>query len=555
MKNLSLYKLMKIFIAVSAGVILLAASFYIATVINNFTSENAQIQTTAANRVSIELQKNILITNNVSDYVSESTQRIDNIESYLKNNPSEYAEYCLDHEPYFNWPDTSKDFFIKNPTLQKIEIRLMDSNKEFQATTQNTSGRIVNTKRKNIHNMLYSSIINPQQETVVGVVGAQFNDDTIKETLSQLENTRHMQVWALTEDDRPVFQYFDKNVTQKEKDLVKKAIDRKQTKNIPGFVENVRTVDNEYRILVLYDKQALNLILINRIAGVIAIAAIILFALFVSFMVIFDHYRKQLNLIISTTHAVSENDSEARIDTTDSRFEDLTILSDSINHMLDEINNNINTIYKLRIAQQEAHMKSLQAQISPHFMANTLEYIRMSALDIGASDLAKVVYNFAALLRSNVSSQVQTTLKKEAKLVGNYVYLYQVRFPDKLAYQIVIPKELEQVKLPKFSLQPLVENYFVHGVNFAQNNNALEVKAYLKDKRVVIEVIDNGKHLNSQELEKINKKIKQPIVSDKSIGLQNVYARMKNYTKNFAMEISNNIYGGITVKLSFDYEI
>ena len=244
MKNLSLYKLMKIFIAVSAGVILLADSFYIATVINNFTSENAQIQTTAANRVSIELQKNILITNNVSDYVSENTQRIDNIESYLKNNPSEYAEYCLDHEPYFNWPDTSKDFFIKNPTLQKIEIRLMDSNKEFQATTQNTSGRIVNTKRKNIHNMLYSSIINPQQETVVGVVGAQFNDDTIKETLSQLENTRHMQVWALTEDDRPVFQYFDKNVTQKEKDLVKKAIDRKQTKNIPGFVENVRTVDN-----------------------------------------------------------------------------------------------------------------------------------------------------------------------------------------------------------------------------------------------------------------------------------------------------------------------
>ena len=119
----------------------------------------------------------------------------------------------------------------------------------------------------------------------------------------------------------------------------------------------------------------------------------------------------------------------------------------------------------------------------------------------------------------------------------------------------MIPKELEQVKLPKFSLQPLVENYFVHGVNFAQNNNALEVKAYLKDKRVVIEVIDNGKHLNSQELEKINKKIKQPIVSDKSIGLQNVYARMKNYTKNFAMEISNNIYGGITVKLSFDYEI
>ncbi|WP_297817138.1 sensor histidine kinase [uncultured Lactobacillus sp.] len=555
MKNLSLHKLMKLFVAIFSGIIILAAAVYTATTINNFNSENAQIQSSAANRVSIELQKNTLITRYIADYISENTERINNIEEYLKNNPSQYAQYTLSHQPYFNWPYTSKDFFIKNSNLTELQVRMIDSNNAFKATIENTSGNVVNIKKNNIDDMLYSSIINPQQENVVGIVGTKFNNSALKQSLSQLEDNRHMQVWALTDDDRPVFQYFDNGVSTKERKLVKKAIDRKHLSEIPGFLGTVRTVDNQYKVLVVFDNQAMKEIMMRRISVILAIAAIVLLALFASFMAIFNHYRKQLNLIISTIHAVSENDAEASIDTTDSRFEDLTILSDSINHMLDEINNNINTIYKLRIAQQEAHMKALQAQISPHFMANTLEYIRMSALDIGASDLAKVVYNFAALLRSNVSSQVQTTLKKEAKLVGNYVYLYQVRFPDKLAYQIVIPKELEQVKLPKFSLQPLVENYFVHGVNFAQNTNALEVKAYLKNNRVVIEVIDNGRQLSKAELSKLNEKIKQPIVSDKSIGLQNVYARMKNYTKNFAMKISNNPYGGITVRLSFDYEI
>lgn len=555
MKNLSLHKLMKLFVAIFSGIIILAAAFYIAATINNFSSENSQIQNSAVIRVSVELQKNSLITNNIGDFISENTERINNIEEYLKNHPSSYARYTLEHEPYFNWPDTSKDFFIKNPNLTELQIRMLDSKSVFKANKKNTSGQIIKIKKNNANDMLYSSIINPQQETVVGVVGTRFNNSSLKESLSQLEGNRHMQVWALTDDDRPVFQYFDQGVTSNEKKTIKKAIDRKQLSKIPGFISTLRTVDDQYKVLVIFDNQAMNMIMLRRISLILAIAAVVLLALFISFMAIFNHYRKQLNLIISTTHTVSENDTEARIDTTDSRFEDLTILSESINHMLDEINNNINTIYKLRIAQQEAHMKSLQAQISPHFMANTLEYIRMSALDLGETDLAKVVYNFAALLRSNVSSQVQTTLKKEAKLVGNYVYLYQVRFPDKLAYQIVIPKELEQVKLPKFSLQPLVENYFVHGVDFAQNNNALEVKAFLKDQRVVIEVIDNGKQLSDEELKQINKKIKQPIVSDKSIGLQNVYARMKNYTKNFAMEISNNIYGGVTVKLSFDYEI
>lgn len=555
MKKFSLRKLMKLFVAIFSGIIILAATFYIMATINNFKSETTQIQNSAVSRVSTEVQKNVLITNNISDFISENISKVSNIEEYLKNEPSNYAQYILNHEPYFNWPTISQNFFIKDSNLDELQVRMMDSNNIFRATARNTSGKIVNVQKKDMTNMFYSSIINPQQETVVGIVGTKFNTEALKKSLAQLQGKRHMQVWALTDDDRPVFQYYDRDVSNKEKDIVRKAISEKRLTKIPGFTSSIRTIDNQYKVLVLFEDKAMGRILFKRISLILIIATLVLLVLFLSFMAIFNRYRKQLNRIISTTQAISKNNSQTRISMLDASFEDLTILSKSINKMLDEITNNVNTIYKLRLAQQEAHMKALQAQISPHFMANTLEYIRMSAVDLGENDLAKVVYNFAALLRSNVSSQVQTTLKQEAKLVGNYVYLYQVRFPDKFAYQISISKELKQVKLPKFSLQPLVENYFVHGVNFANNNNALELRGVLKENRVVIEVIDNGKHLQKDVLERLNEKIKQPIVGDKSIGLQNVYARMKKYTNNFTMKIGNNIYGGVTVQLSFDYGI
>ena len=279
------------------------------------------------------------------------------------------------------------------------------------------------------------------------------------------------------------------------------------------------------------------------------------FDAYILFRITFNRYRKQLANIVTTTEKIGEFNFDERIKIDEKEgYEDLNILSHSINHMLDDINNYIDTIYKMKIAQQEAHMKALQAQISPHFMANTLEYIRMSALDIGAKDLAKVVYSFSSLLRSNVDNRVQSTVKEESKLIRNYIYLYQVRFPDRLAFQIDILPDLMDIKIPKFTLQPIIENYFAHGVDFAKRNNAIEVKGRIIENRVVIKVIDNGKNMKINELSKLNLKLQEPISDGHSIGLQNVYARMNNYTNNFKMNITNNRYGGITVSLSFDYE-
>jgi two-component system sensor histidine kinase YesM len=230
-------------------------------------------------------------------------------------------------------------------------------------------------------------------------------------------------------------------------------------------------------------------------------------------------------------------------------------LADGINAMLEEIHQHIYTIYQLQIAQQEANRKALQAQINPHFMSNTLEYIRMAALEANQPELANVVYSFAALLRNNTDLSSRTTLKQEVKFIEKYVFLYQVRFPDRLAYQFTVAPDVAGVEIPKFSLQPIVENYFVHGVNFSRGDNALSLKAWRENGLVHVRIVDNGRGLTPAAVTAVNQKIRQPLAEDQqqSIGLQNVYLRLRDsFGDSFKMSISSAGEQGVTVDIQFD---
>jgi len=298
----------------------------------------------------------------------------------------------------------------------------------------------------------------------------------------------------------------------------------------------------------------LHALLLDHILPLILLGLLLLLGLSIGLWLTFRRYQHQLKAIVTSVQDVSDGNLSARVPV-DLNPTDLRTLADGINAMLEEIHEHINTIYQLQIAQQEANRKALQAQINPHFMSNTLEYIRMAALDADQPELANVVYSFAALLRNNTDLSPRTTIKQELKFVEKYVFLYQVRFPDRLAYQFQVAPEVADVALPKFSLQPLVENYFVHGVDFARQDNALSVKAWRQGQTVYIKIINNGRPLTAAEVEAVNVKMRQPLDAEqqKSIGLQNVYSRLLDtFGESFTMAISSDGQQGVTVNVQFD---
>ena len=196
-------------------------------------------------------------------------------------------------------------------------------------------------------------------------------------------------------------------------------------------------------------------------------------------------------------------------------------------------------------------MSALQSQINPHFLYNTLEYIRMYALNKQQTELADVVYAFSALLRNNINQEKTTTLKEELDFCEKYVYLFQMRYPDSIAYNFVVDDGLDKFVIPKFIIQPLIENYFIHGIDYERQDNAISVKAHRYDEEVVIQIVDNGLGIEAQRLIEINDKLhRKGQKLPESIGMTNVYERIKGFFgEDSQMWIESEMNQGTTIMI------
>ncbi|CJG67948.1 histidine kinase [Streptococcus pneumoniae] len=226
--------------------------------------------------------------------------------------------------------------------------------------------------------------------------------------------------------------------------------------------------------------------------------------------------------------------------------------------MLDRLEKNIHDIYQLELSQKDANMRALQAQINPHFMYNTLEFLRMYAVMQSQDELADIIYEFSSLLRNNISDERETLLKQELEFCRKYSYLCMVRYPKSIAYGFKIDPELENMKIPKFTLQPLVENYFAHGVDHRRTDNVISIKALKQDGFVEILVVDNGRGMSAEKLANIREKLSQrnfehqASYSDQrqSIGIINVHERFVLYFGDREILVVDNGRGMSAEKLA-----
>ena len=289
------------------------------------------------------------------------------------------------------------------------------------------------------------------------------------------------------------------------------------------------------------------------------LVAVILLGLLYRF---FGAYSNQVHDMVTTLKRIGEGQFYYRIRETDKQDE-LREITHSINTMLDQYQVNIQELYSMEAREHEAILKALQSQINPHFMYNTLEFIRMSALTEGADELADIVYDFAALLRNNISDEKETTLERELSFCRKYIHLYQVRYPNKLQVDIEMTSECQAFVLPKFTLQPLIENYFVHGVDFARSDNHLVIKAWVEGvadqasltSRLWIEVSDNGRGMSPETLSSLNQGLREGARAiepngRQSIGIFNVAERLHHYFGGQAtLSYQVNEEGGVRVWL------
>lgn len=177
---------------------------------------------------------------------------------------------------------------------------------------------------------------------------------------------------------------------------------------------------------------------------------------------------------------------------------------------------------------KEAEIKSLQAQVNPHFFFNAINTIS-ALIRVDTEKARHLLLELSNYFRGNLQGARMTLipLAQELKQVDAYLSLEQARFPDR--YHIIrdIPEELTKYYLPPYAVQILVENAVKHAFGNRKENNQVWLTATKEAEHLVIDVTDNGNGIPSDRLEKLGK---ETVVSEKGTGtaLENLVRRLDN---------------------------
>lgn len=492
-----------------------------------------------------------------------NSEKIENVTTYLTKPIDQYLMYVYEQQnstdELVSFPNQIKDLYANYEELSAIYIVLNQLPEYYESSRENKGGEIKKGTPK-LLDAFYIKLPITQGGAESGSIFIGFQKKELDMILENLTSFNGLSLYMISGTTNRLYTFHDNKIAKETFERQEMIITESLKKNsqLPiddleknNFVQH-QELSDDYRILAVLDKKSVKIEtgknLAPLIIGIIILDNILLIFLYKTF----KRYSQQVSIVMQAMDQTAAGNLETRIDITNTEYE-LKELSIGINEMLDSINQFVEDIYKLEIKQQDAHMRALQAQINPHFLYNTLEYIRMYAISEGSEELADVVYAFSALLRNNTNQEKTITLKEELDFCEKYVYLYQMRYPNRVAYHFMIDPDLEKIEVPKFVIQPLVENYFKHGIDFTRFDNALSVKVLQEGKRVRIIIKDNGKGMTEKRIKQIEEKMSHPKVElHGSIGLQNVNERLRaSFGSSYYMSLENNETGGLTVSITF----
>jgi two-component system sensor histidine kinase YesM len=286
---------------------------------------------------------------------------------------------------------------------------------------------------------------------------------------------------------------------------------------------------------------------IHRTTAFIAVVILLctLFAILLSAGMCNLFYRPMQNILYNM-HLVSEGN----LDTTIELYpdQDFRQLSQGFNEMTTALRGLIASIQRREQENTEIRLNALQSQIKPHFLYNTLECIHWQALMEGAPEASKMVIELSRYYRLCLSKGADIVpLEQEIEHTRSYISIQNMRFDGIFHVTWDIPEELNQLEIPKITLQPLVENAIYHGIKPLDREGNIHVSARRDGEWLTLTVADDGCGMTELELKSLNQTIDQ-LINDGSYGVKNVHKRLSiRYGEGSGLFYQKNESGGITV--------
>lgn len=292
------------------------------------------------------------------------------------------------------------------------------------------------------------------------------------------------------------------------------------------FVTNGTLSGSQWRYVHYLDYQSLS----NRISSIVLYSVIILlFSMLLSLIIIHyivKHIIHHLHVLEQKMEHFESGDMDMfNFPSYENRPDEIGVVHQHFDRMVVRFDSLITDNYVKQLLIKDNTIKMLSQQINPHFLYNVLDSIYWLAQGYGAEDIELMSYCLANLFRISISNdEVCVPLRRELEFLDHYIKIQMIRFNDRLLFDMDIPEGLLDVPVPKFSIQPLVENAIKHSMELSDEPCRIILSAEYVGDDAVISIANTGSRFAEDIAERVSsRQIKQ----GGSIGLVNIDERLQ----------------------------
>ncbi|EDL65166.1 sensor histidine kinase [Bacillus sp. SG-1] len=410
---------------------------------------------------------------------------------------------------------------------------------------------------------IHRALINIPADEVLGYISLEILPDKILDLSKNLYNTDTEEFYLLTPEGEVIYSSDgDTSLNKRSQEWIQEITDGNETS---GTLEWQK---DSFNGVMMYDRlspsaggwilvkrvsyanlyeSAFSVAKINILFGFVGLSLVILSILFVSFKI-----TSPIRVLLHNIQQVEKG--EMKIESQSFGTDEIGLLGSRFQQMIGRINHLINREYKLELENKTNQLKVLQSQINPHFLYNALQSIGTIALKNKVPQIYTLITHLSKIMRYGMDMEEDiVSLNKEINYTRAYLLLQKERFGDHLDYSIEVEEGLKEVKVPKMLLQPIIENYFKHGFDIREGIGRIRLNCFSEHDELVITVEDNGAGVTAQKLQEIYEHfqtdIKNTTGENTSIGLKNVFVRLKLYYNQQASLELQNLEGGFRVTM------
>lgn len=426
---------------------------------------------------------------------------------------SVYNHYLLDEHPEQliisgpdKWIQTS---YFSELTQKKYQIATYRQNCIDYETNSKTGKFLVNIDLTSFQNIFEEASVS----------------DDLKDNYLFMMDKNGLIIYST--DEELIGTAFDSSFELKEGSIFQSGTALSGTRgNLKLILSGCQIPNTDWYLVDVLDRSYANREVNMAVPLLLILAAILLFTASGAVSWISKSISKSIREIVKTMQKVEGGKLTVKV-RSESKNE-ISAIGNQFNNMMDTIQNQIATIQTITERKKEAEISSLESQIDPHFLYNTLDSINWMAIDNDEPEISSMLCNLSLLMRYRIrKSNAMVTMEEDLTYLEKYLILQKNRYSDNFNYIIDIEPALKKCMVYKLLFQPFIENSLIHGFGETDHGGILKVLISSKDEEhLQLFIGDNGKGMDQGQLDEI---LRSPADTSGHIGIANVVKRLGLY--------------------------